>query len=1329
MCQAVSEGGRRCPVHQHQNIAAIRAAEHLSGLTRLQTERLFAELRREGRNSEPLTNRLHAGSIRRIRNSVADTPVAEAVAADLERSATHDPQIDPASAYAQRALRERAVERGQKLQQRFQEVASRTGYSVQEVAAKYKEFREAVDTSRGSDVPPEYDQNTRRAAVISNLPYDRASVVALVKLESLVPAQEGRRVTLTPAPEGSHIHSYGYDDGRMEVVFNSNTERIYAYQNVPENLWERFSTTDSPGRVFAREIRGNEDYAYTSEEEAEADAHRVRCAACGQFRAMSHSCPEREVRAELSTVDITADQVAEIAPDRSTEPVPVEVEELNVVTPSEPEPAEVEVEVQPEPVRTTTPRSYIVPAAHIPAQDLAESAEPVEISDLLSAGTNIITPIAEPVNLPSLPTTAAQQRFPEAFDKETLFVTEVTARGYASYPTGTAGERRSWVTWPDEIIEAPVTADYVYGRDVERTQSENQILASYDNRAFFNQISGTYVDGSYISKNRIYRKGRLPVKRSFTRDEHRREQEEQAQMIAGLVESGEAVAAERQVSMTRKYKIDGNRATNIKLKVTSMSTVKHAIQDNKVVIIPITTSGAFNEIGDNYVDDQGFNIERSYNADVSGQIAVRRNAEGVMEVISTERTLQCNCHDYRQNYHCEHVNYIQRHAGNLAQQLLPETAAERRQRLAAVGRDHALMTTALSNRQDTSVIEPENGEAYVSFGQELTADNIKFETSTTWATNGVKQRLVIPARFQIDHPERSEAAHEQTRNLYKYFMMARELRALSVPQSPAAIRTALKQSNVEVPVKIVFANNTAYQAGTVTGTLQYKKASVPEESSVVSSNLKCTCPAYVANSDCEHVRFAKEQHLAVLGAGSRLEATGGLVSYAHSGEGETRFGNAEQLANRMARTNTSYEEAAEWQSAEIERQRVEAERIAEENRVRQERIQAERIIASRAAAERLRAFNRTTVEEHAIYRERMLQRWNTVEEPYSENPTAFYEDYKAAQVRKAGGEAPIPFRTENVTDGICANEPGGRSFGIELEFDIKTGVDKASALRAIGRELHAAGLTQEAQQTRYHSAARSGWASWSFEQDSTVSGELVSPIMKDTPEHWEQLRKATEIITRNGGVATTRTGSHVHVSTGSYEQSTAKHAELLRTVNNNEDLMYRLASNPATGRHRRGTWCQPNIDDNGDQFISHEIQDGHSVLGRHTSHNYALNFEGTANSEFKKSHVEFRMWDGTLDPAVIQQQVMISAALTDHAERNVIANNGSTKPAPGDRIKIGAGKTKEAQELTRASTRTHTEETFKESTAHAAKFLDQLFRKKEDRAAAASLFAVTNWQS
>jgi hypothetical protein len=52
MCQAVSEGGRRCPVHQHQNIAAIRAAEHLSGLTRLQTERLFAELRREGRNSQ-----------------------------------------------------------------------------------------------------------------------------------------------------------------------------------------------------------------------------------------------------------------------------------------------------------------------------------------------------------------------------------------------------------------------------------------------------------------------------------------------------------------------------------------------------------------------------------------------------------------------------------------------------------------------------------------------------------------------------------------------------------------------------------------------------------------------------------------------------------------------------------------------------------------------------------------------------------------------------------------------------------------------------------------------------------------------------------------------------------------------------------------------------------------------------------------------------------------------------------------------------------------------------------------------------------------------------
>jgi hypothetical protein len=77
----------------------------------------------------------------------------------------------------------------------------------------------------------------------------------------------------------------------------------------------------------------------------------------------------------------------------------------------------------------------------------------------------------------------------------------------------------------------------------------------------------------------------------------------------------------------------------------------------------------------------------------------------------------------------------------------------------------------------------------------------------------------------------------------------------------------------------------------------------------------------------------------------------------------------------------------------------------------------------------------------------------------------------------------------------------------------------------------------------------------------------------------------------------------------------------------------------------------------------------------------------------------------------------------------VLANKGSARPKPEDRKVIGKGRDKDKEILTKASTKTHTEETFAESSVEAAAFLDKLFRRREDRATAASLFAVTTWQA
>ena len=53
------------------------------------------------------------------------------------------------------------------------------------------------------------------------------------------------------------------------------------------------------------------------------------------------------------------------------------------------------------------------------------------------------------------------------------------------------------------------------------------------------------------------------------------------------------------------------------------------------------------------------------------------------------------------------------------------------------------------------------------------------------------------------------------------------------------------------------------------------------------------------------------------------------------------------------------------------------------------------------------------------------------------------------------------------------------------------------------------------------------------ERDTTITGEVVSPVLQDTPETWAQLDRACAILRENGARVTARTGGHVHVGADS----------------------------------------------------------------------------------------------------------------------------------------------------------------------------------------------------
>lgn len=330
---------------------------------------------------------------------------------------------------------------------------------------------------------------------------------------------------------------------------------------------------------------------------------------------------------------------------------------------------------------------------------------------------------------------------------------------------------------------------------------------------------------------------------------------------------------------------------------------------------------------------------------------------------------------------------------------------------------------------------------------------------------------------------------------------------------------------------------------------------------------------------------------------------------------------------------------------------------------------------------------------------------------YSEQMEAFQQAYDDARARIEAGEPAVPYLTENATGGLGARE-GGRGFGVEIEFDLPPH-NRYAALQVIGRDLHAAGLTQTPRMLGYHEGRRAdGYTDnpggWRLESDSTVAGEIVSPIMYDTPETWNNLAQVCEIVRRHGGQATARTGGHVHVSAGDYDHTVSNHHRLISMVAEHEDTMYRLAQNPAARAHRGLTWCRPNT------LPSEGYTSLRDVHVRNAGHGLGVNMQSLHGRS--SDHVEYRMWDGSLDPGVIQAQVKVSLGVTEAAFRS-----GGQQSSPA-REPVGT-------HLARNPRRQRlTGEAWQASTASFRRLVDTIFHREQDKAQATALFAATRWQ-
>lgn len=238
----------------------------------------------------------------------------------------------------------------------------------------------------------------------------------------------------------------------------------------------------------------------------------------------------------------------------------------------------------------------------------------------------------------------------------------------------------------------------------------------------------------------------------------------------------------------------------------------------------------------------------------------------------------------------------------------------------------------------------------------------------------------------------------------------------------------------------------------------------------------------------------------------------------------------------------------------------------------------------------------------------------------ADNPETFRD------LARKGAEEGVPFESRA---GALRGLATGVRFGVELEYS-GDGDDRVPG------ELHEAGLIDTPLLRGYHDNQRDGWHRWNLEEDCTVSGELVTPILEDNDQSWADLATACGILSNRG--TKHYAGSHTNISCDNYTGADAwRLAHLFRA---HEADLFRMGRTPGVDRDL--------------ESYSSSLRDPGMAQWDTSAARYATRHGQMVNmsSAFQgpgQSRIEFRFPDASHDPGVIQAQIKLCAALTNYA--------------------------------------------------------------------------------
>jgi hypothetical protein len=302
---------------------------------------------------------------------------------------------------------------------------------------------------------------------------------------------------------------------------------------------------------------------------------------------------------------------------------------------------------------------------------------------------------------------------------------------------------------------------------------------------------------------------------------------------------------------------------------------------------------------------------------------------------------------------------------------------------------------------------------------------------------------------------------------------------------------------------------------------------------------------------------------------------------------------------------------------------------------------------------------------------------------------------------------PYEYQYEDVLNGAPV------TFGVEIEC-VPGDLDDDGFQQRVVDRLRAEGLTDQTQRHSYHHGNhRNGAHVWGVERDGSldqdgrdVGMEIISPVLSDDPEHWRQLERVCEIIREEGGAVNERCGGHVHVGA---ERAMDTHPErwsrLVRLYGSFQDLIYRMS---AVGERHRGAgsgyrytrplqhWRLSPRFGSMDDVWRHYLSGGDD---RNDRRRVGLNLQHS-----QEHRVEFRQFDGSLDPGRIQQNVCLAVGL--------VASTGEELRLDEPPQSVGQ----------------HHAQGAAAGDESARRFADLIFRRTGDKLAALRLYQQGAWQ-